>query len=276
MQQKLEQITSKHPNLLIDELHDKNITGVKLIRLGNKVMLLFDKTLLSKTNQQILNAINAVYPNIIISINDSEHPFNYEELYEPDSEKPNKKVRPHVLHTYSFEHPKQDGVENSAGRYLDRFRFTGIELDTNVIPAKDIQFGYFLEFINALQEQDVINYEELDVLDRDTVLRHEHYLKNGRPDTKHINLWVMYNEKLEEYSNDLRVANDPYLPQVFVVRLNEGEANHKTVNVKLTLERIRQNVQDYLRRTLQGNAGEQRIKSISEHNSSHRYQIDER
>lgn len=48
--------------------------------------------------------------------------------------------------------------------------------------------------------------------------------------------------------------------------------NPKTVNVKLSLERIRQNVQEYLRRTIQGNAtGEQRTKSISEHN-----RIDER
>lgn len=265
MQQELEQVTSKHLKLLIDELNDKNITGVKLIRLGNKVMLLFDKTLLSRTNQQILNAINAVYPNIIISINDSEHPFDYEELYGLDSEKPNKKVRPYILQTYSFEHPNQDGIENGAVRYFDRFRFTGIELNTDVIQAKDIQFGYFLEFINALQEQDVIDYEELDVLDRDTVLRHEQYLKNGRPDTRHINLWVKYNEKLEEYSNDLKVADDPYLPQVFIIRLNKGEDNPKTVNVKLSLERIRQNVQEYLRRTIQGNAtGEQRTKSISE------------
>ena len=34
-------------------------------------MLLFDKMLLSKTNQQILNALNVTYPNIIVSINDS-------------------------------------------------------------------------------------------------------------------------------------------------------------------------------------------------------------
>lgn len=108
MQQKLEQVTSKHLRALIDELQDKNITGVKLIRQGNKVILLFDKTLLSRTNQSILNTINAVYPNIIISINDSDNPFDYEELYGLDSEKPNKKVRPYAVHCYHFEKPKRN------------------------------------------------------------------------------------------------------------------------------------------------------------------------
>ena len=92
MEQKLEQAIPPHLKLLIDELEGKNITGVKLIRQGNKVMLLFDKTFLSRTNQTILNTMNAVYPNIIISINDSENPFDYEELYGLDSEKANKKV----------------------------------------------------------------------------------------------------------------------------------------------------------------------------------------
>ena len=82
MQNKLEEATAKHLRLLIEELADKNITGIRFLKQGNKVMLLFDKMLLSKTNQQILNALNVTYPNIIVSINDSENPFDYEELYE--------------------------------------------------------------------------------------------------------------------------------------------------------------------------------------------------
>ena len=82
MQNKLEETTAKHLRLLIEELADKNITGIKFVKQGNKVMLLFDKTLLSKANQQILNALNVTYPNIIVSINDSENPFDYEGLYD--------------------------------------------------------------------------------------------------------------------------------------------------------------------------------------------------
>lgn len=271
MQQKLEKVTSKHLIVLIDELQDKNITGVKLIRQGNKVMLLFDKTLLSRTNQSILNTINAVYPNIIISINDSENPFDYEELYGLDSGKPNKKVRPHAVYSYHFEEPNQNGT---ADKYFQRFRFTGIELDTDVISDKRIQFGYFLEFINALQEQDVIGYDELEVLDENAIHRHEHYLKSGSPDARNIQLWVRYNEKLEEYSNDLRIADDPYLPKLCIVDLNARATDVYRVDVKLTLERIIQNVKDYLRRKLQGDGDGQKVKSIDEYDKEGQYELE--
>lgn len=180
MQNKLEEATAKHLRLLIEELADKNITGIRFLKQGNKVMLLFDKMLLSKTNQQILNALNVTYPNIIVSINDSENPFDYEGLYEPDSEKINKKVRPYDSYCYSIQE------QTSVTEYFDRFRFTGIELDTDEISAKNIQFGYFLEFINAFQEQDVLQYENMKVLDENIIQRHEHYLRNGSPDKSHI------------------------------------------------------------------------------------------
>ena len=182
MKNKLEEVTAKHLRLLIEELTNKNITGIRFVKQGNKVMLLFDKHLLSRTNQIILNALNVTYPNIIVSINDSEQPFDYEELYEPNSEKINKKVRPYDSYYYSIQE------DAPTTEYFDKFRFTGIELDTDEISSKNIQFGYFLEFINALQEQDIIQYENIEILDENMIQRHEHYLKNGSPDKRHIAL----------------------------------------------------------------------------------------
>ena len=269
MQNKLEEVTAKHLRLLIEELVNKNIIGIKFIKQGNKVMLLFDKTLLSKVNQQILNALNVTYPNIIVSINDSENPFDYEELYEPDSEKINKKVRPYDSYCYSVQE------QTSVTEYFDRFRFTGIELDTDEISSKNIQFGYFLEFINAFQEQDVIQYENMEVLDENIIKRHEHYLRNGSPDKRHIALWVHYNEELIEYSNGLRVSEDPYLSKIFITVLNKGASHVNEQHVKLTLDRINQNVQDYLKRRLQDDAENPRKKLMEEHSRNKQSQIEE-
>lgn len=268
MQNKLEETTAKHLRLLIKELADKNITGIRFVKQGNKVMLLFDKTLLSKANQQILNALNVTYPNVIVSINDSENPFDYEGLYEPDSEKINKKVRPYNSYCYSVQE------QANVTEYFDRFRFTGIELDTNEISAKNIQFGYFLEFINAFQEQDVMQYENMKVLNEDIIKRHEHYLKNGSPDKRHIALWVHYNEELIEYSNGLKVSDDPYLSKLYIAVLNEGASSVNEQHVKLTLDRINQNVQDYLKRRLQDDEENPR-KNMEEHSRNRQSQIEE-
>jgi len=246
MEKQIEEVLSKHFQLLIKELDDKNITGVRFVKKEDRIMLLFDKTLLSKTNQQILNAINVVYPNIIVSINDSENPFDYEELYRQDSEKPNKKVRPSKLEQETY---VQKG---NTAEYFERFRFAGIELNINEITQKNIQFGYFLEFINVLQEQDVIDYEKLEILDEKISQRHEHYLKNGAPDKRHISLWVTYGEELFEFSNGLRVGNDPYLSKMYIKILNKNDDEPSLQFVKLELKRINQNIKDYLRRNVQG------------------------
>ncbi len=269
MQNKLEETTAKHLRLLIEELADKNITGIKFVKQGNKVMLLFDKTLLSKANQQILNALNVTYPNIIVSINDSENPFDYEGLYDPDSEKINKKVRPYASYCYSLQE------QTSVAEYFDRFRFTGIELDTDEISAKNLQFGYFLEFINAFQEQDVLQYENIKALDENIIQRHEHYLRNGSPDKRHIALWVHYNEELIEYSNGLKVSDDPYLSKLYIAVLNKGASNVNEQHVKLTLDKINQNVQDYLKRRLQDDEENPRKKITEEHNRNRQSQIEE-
>lgn len=269
MQDKLEEATAKHLRLLIEELADKNITGIRFVKQGNKVMLLFDKTLLSKANQEILNALNVTYPNIIVSINDLENPFDYEGLYEPDSEKINKKVRPYDSYCYSVQ--KQTTVTE----YFDRFRFTGIELDTDEISAKNIQFGYFLEFINAFQEQDVLQYENMKVLDENIIQRHEHYLRNGSPDKRHIALWVHYNEELIEYSNGLKVSNDPYLSKLYIAVLNKGASSVNEQHVKLSLEKINQNVQDYLKRRLQDDEENPRKKCIEKSSRNSQSQIED-
>lgn len=269
MQNKLEEATAKHLRLLIEELADKNITGIRFLKQGNKVMLLFDKMLLSKTNQQILNALNVTYPNIIVSINDSENPFDYEELYEPDSEKINKKVRPYDSYCYSVQE------QTSVTEYFDRFRFTGIELDTDEISATNIQFGYFLEFINAFQEQDVLQYENMKLLDENIIQRHEHYLRNGSPDKRHIALWVHYNEELIEYSNGLKVSDDPYLSKLYIAVLNKGASSVNEQHVKLTLDKINQNVQDYLKRRLQDDEENPPKKYIEESSRNRQSQIEE-
>lgn len=270
MKQELEEVTAKHLRLLIEELTNKNITGIRFVKQENKVMLLFDKQHLSRTNQIILNSLNVTYPNIIVSINDSEHPFDYEELYESDSEKINKKVRPYDLYSYLLQE------QGNVTEYFDKFRFTGIELDTDEISAKDIQFGYFLEFINALQEQDIIQYENIEVVDENMVQRHEHYLKNGSPDKRHIALWVHYNEELLEYSNGLRVSEDPYLSKIYISVLNKGASVVNEQHVKLTLEKINQNVQDYLKRKLQEDEENPRKKYIEEHSKNRQIQIEEK
>lgn len=252
----LEEITAKHLRLILEELSDKNITGARFVKQKNKIMLLFDKTLLSRTNQQILNAINTVYPNTVVSINDIENPFDYKGLYDLDSEKPNKKVRPCTSYLYSIE------SQNNIIDYFDRFRFTGIELDTEAIPIKNTQFGFLLEFINALQEQDIIQYENSDVLDENAIKHQEHYIKNGRPDKNHLDLWIHYNEELIEYSNGLKISNDPYLSRDCRIILNKGVGKINTPYINITLERINQNVQNYLKRKFQDNEENQRQKHI--------------
>lgn len=248
MEKKLEQVIPQHLTLLIDELAGKNITGVKLKKQGNRVILLFDKSFLSRTNQTILNTINAVYPNIVISINDPNNPFDYEELYGLDSEKVNKKIRPYTVWNYRMEKPG-----NTADGYFQRFGFAGIELDTSLISDKKIQFGFFLEFINAFQVQDVIGYEDLDVLDADILRYHQCYIDSRSSDTtSNIEVWVKYNEELVEVSAGLVIAGDPYLPKLCIADINAGIGEIYRVYVELAPQRIFQNFEDYMSRKSKG------------------------
>lgn len=163
---------------LIQELGLKNITGVTFAEQGKKVMLIIDKEYLSNTNKSILNAINVTYPDIIVSIKDPRKPFDYEaDCYD--------------------------------------YGFIGIELDTEKIANRVTPLGYFLEFINALQEQDVIRY-----------------VNDEHPDTKIINIDVVYNGEL---------INPSY----------RGNTTDNTTRFELSLDRVNQNIFNYLKKRKQ-------------------------
>ncbi len=231
---------------LIQELGLKNITGVIFAEQGKKVMLIIDKEYLSNTNKSILNAINVTYPDIIVSIKDPSKPFDYEELYEQNLKKVNKKVLPYLLYSYHLSN-KNTITET----YFDDFRFTGIELDTEKISNRVTPLGYFLEFINALQEQDVIGYENMVSQDADSIKRHNHYVKEGQPDMNFIDLWVIHNEELIKSSEMMNISKDPYAISPYQIRLNKGGTMEKGILVKLSLDRVNQNVLNYLNKRKQ-------------------------
>lgn len=261
MKNEIEEKVPEYLRLIIEELSLKNITRVRFAKQANKIILLFDKKELSKTNQRIINIITMVYPNIVIAINDETRPFDYEELYENDTEKPNKKVRPFNIYEWTNLSENENKLTSD---YFNDFRFTGIELDTEKISNKSMQFGVLLEFINALREQDVIGYEDMQVCDEDTVGRHEHYIKNNCPDKRCISLWVSYNEELIEYSNGLKLADDPYFNRVVTTLLNREQSDIEEQWVKLTLDRINKNVKEYLERRMQTDNDYSRKNSIEE------------
>lgn len=216
MKNEIEEKLPEYLRLIIEELSLKNITGVRFVKQGSKIILLFDKRELSETNKIIIDTITMVYPNIIIAINDETTPFDYEELYVIDTEKTNRKIRPFDVYEWANLH---ENFGKFPSYYVSKYRFTGIELDTEKISNKSIQFGFLLEFINALREQDVIGYEDMQVCDEDTINRHEHYIKNKCPDKRYIHLEVYYNEELIEYSNGLRLSNDPFFYRSAIKRV---------------------------------------------------------
>lgn len=204
---------------LIQELGLKNITGVTFAEQGKKVMLIIDKDYLSNTNKSILNAINVTYPDIIVSIKDPCKPFDYEaDCYD--------------------------------------YGFIGIELDTEKISNRVTPLGYFLEFINALQEQDVIGYENMVSQDADSIKRHNHYVKEGQPDMNCIDLWVIHNEELIKSSEMMNISKDPYAISPYRIRLNKLIKRKKEILVNLSLDRVNKNVLDYLKK-LQQQGGEE-------------------
>ena len=78
----IEGVTEKYLQPILEVLDRKNIKGVRLLKQGNRVMLLIDKSQLNSMNTDILHAMNMVYPNHVVCIEDIENPFDYEELYE--------------------------------------------------------------------------------------------------------------------------------------------------------------------------------------------------
>ena len=78
----IEGVTEKYLQPILEILDRKNIRGVRLLKQGNRVMLLIDKSQLNSMNTDILHAMNMVYPNHVVCIENIENPFDYEELYE--------------------------------------------------------------------------------------------------------------------------------------------------------------------------------------------------
>ena len=107
-----------------------------------------------------------------------------------------------------------------------------------------------------------------------TDIKKETYEYN-RITTRNIELWVKYNEQLEEYSNALRVSNDPYLPTVCIADINVGVGDIHRIDVELTLKRILQNFEDYMRRKMQGDGDEQKTKSIAKKDNQYELEIQE-
>lgn len=87
----------KYLQPILEVLDRKNIRGARLLKQGNQVMLLIDKSKLNSMNMKISNTMNMVYPNHVVCINNIGNPFDYEGLYEDNNSKENKKVRPYKV-----------------------------------------------------------------------------------------------------------------------------------------------------------------------------------
>lgn len=243
----MEQVKDKHLQPILEVLDNKNINGAKLIRKDNRVMLLIDKRKLNKVNLSIMNAMNLVYPNDIVCINNEEAPFDYEELYEQQSEKKNRKVRPYEIYEFAMTTGKQEK------EYYEQYLFAGIELDSNRLEPV-MQLGYFLEFINALQIQNPLEGEKIEVrkgveiYSEEQLRRYQHYMQQGKPDFRRINLKVLYNESIQEDECKLPLKDDPYFYRIYMGYLNNESSTIplKEVVVKLTPERLLYNVQKYI------------------------------
>ena len=238
--------SEKYLQPIIEVLDRKNIKGARLLRQGNQVMLLIDKSKLSSMNMKILNTMNMVYPNHVVCINNIENPFDYEELYEDNNFKENKKVRPYKV----FE---KRWVENS--NYLEYFKdysFAGIVLDISKL-SQFLQLGYFLEFVNTLQTQNPLEQEEIqikkgvEVYSPETLRRYDEYIKQGCPDKQPLAILVKYNEDIQnDISEGLELKNDPYFNRVAIINFNGKEEFTYDFMMKLSQSRMEANVKDYI------------------------------
>lgn len=241
-------VNEKYLQPVLEVLDKKNIQGVSFIKQDNKIMLIFDKQKLSSINSDIINAMSVGYPNMIVGINDINHPFDYAQLYETEGEKrPNRKARPSDVFEFSM------GQDDKAYQYYRQYQFAGIEIDTTSLD-KVLQLGCFLEFINALQEQNPIgegkvkNKIGVEVYTNEQLKRYDHYIKQGEPDLKPITVLLKYNEKIEEFLADLKLKNDPYFIRGYIVTLGQKskEMKRKIIRVEVTQDRLLENVYQYV------------------------------
>lgn len=253
----MEEVQDKYLQPVLEVLDSKNIKGVKLLRQNNKIMLIFDKSKLNKTNLPIMNSMTMVYPNDIVCINDQYNPFDYDEIYKNQPTKPNIKVRPYDVYAFgeiSKRNPKE---------YFEQYPFAGIELDTTRLDSI-MQLGYFLEFVNALQEQNPLEGENkevkkgIEVYSADQLRRYEHYTRQGQPDLRTIRLLVEYNESIKEVNTELELKNDPYFYRISMETINEerSDINIKEVEVIITPERLLNNVYQYVEQKKQEKSSE--------------------
>ena len=243
----IEGVTEKYLQPILEVLDRKNIKGIRLLKQGNRVMLLIDKSQLNGMNTDILHAMNMVYPNHVVCIENPENPFDYEELYEDIPSKRNKKVRPYQI----FNEYWTTDI-SSYREYYKRYPFAGIELDTRKLDPV-MQLGYFLEFVNTLQTQNPLEQEErkirkgVEVYSPETLTRYDEYIKQGCPDKQGISLWIIYNETIQDdVSNGLELKGDPYFNREVRMYFNAEKGLTRKLRMGLSPKRMKMNVDNYI------------------------------
>ena len=243
----IEAAKEKYLQPILEVLDRKNIKGVRLLKQGNKVMLLIDKRQLNSMNMNILNMMNMVYPNHVVCIKDLENPFDYEELYEDNPSKKNRKIRPYQV----FEKYWSTDM-SSYNDYYKAYPFAGIELDIRKL-APLLQLGYFLEFANTLQTQNPLEQEKIEVrkgvevYSPETLRRYDEYIKQGCPDKQPVSIMVKYNEDIQDdISSGLELKGDPYFNRTVIMSFNDKEEIISDFIMKLSQSRMEMNVKNYI------------------------------
>lgn len=243
----IEGVTEKYLQPILEVLDRKNIQGARLLKQGNKGMLLIDKSQLNSMNMKIMNTMNMVYPNHVVCINNLGNPFDYEELYEDNLSKENRKVRPYQV----FERYWSTD-ETSYNEYYEAYSFSGIELDTRKLDPI-MQLGYFLEFVNALQIQNPLEQGNIEVkkgvevYSPEILRRYDDYIKKGCPDKQPLVIIVEYNEDIQDdKSKGLELKGDPYFNRVAIISFNVESKNRLVLNMQLSQSRMETNVKNYI------------------------------
>ena len=209
-------------------------------------MLLIDKSKLNSMNMKIANTMNMVYPNHVVCINNIGNPFDYEGLYEDNSFKQNKKVRPYKVFK------KRWGENSDYLEYFEDYSYAGIVLDMNKL-SQLLQLGYFLEFVNTFQMQNPLEQEEIqirkgvEVYSPDTLRRYDEYIKQGCPDKQPLTILIEYNEDIQDdMSEGLELKNDPYFNRIAIINFNGKEGVIYDFMMELSQSRMEANVKNYI------------------------------
>lgn len=236
----------KYLQPILEVLDRKNIRGARLLKQGNQVMLLIDKSKLNSMNMKIANTMNMVYPNHVVCINNIGNPFDYEGLYEDNSFKQNKKVRPYKVFK------KRWGENSDYLEYFKDYSYAGIVLDTNKL-SQFLQLGYFLEFVNTFQTQNPLEQEEIqirkgvEVYSPETLRRYDEYIKQGCPDKQPLTILIKYNEDIQDdMSEGLELKNDPYFNRIAIINFNGKEGVIYDFMMELSQSRMEANVKNYI------------------------------